>query len=570
MRNIWIICAIVGLAILVVSAAVFLISPPAPPFAGPSVSSVYPNSGFAGQALNVSIAGTNFSDVLSLTFGEGITVNDFYVDSATQIIATIAIEPSAPLGLKDVSVTTSVSSGIGIGLFTVHDFVPDVRHSGDLVIDGSTTMTIENSNYFQEGNVYINDEAKLVIRNSRFMLGRGDVPTIHMYIFVSRGASLEIEDSTVLQNVFTEAIGHPVHIVIRTDGRVSITNSYAAIHLVEVYEGARVEIVNSTLVNVNPPGGLVQVSGGRTEVIGSTIGAIGLSVPAGAHLTASGLRSGVRLASWDVHVIIPDANYDVVFENSYILKDELKEELKHGPYERGWLFFPDPDAYVKISDSELRKVFIDLQNENVKFENLRMDTPSSLRYRETELNNTIVKGQWPFTINDSEVTITNSEYLFLQPSGHSYLHLVNSHMVEFIPRDFFGTIVFENFVWTTAGEIMGGLPFHSTANDFVIKGSLRISQELRHNLQWKQARVTREYEILVIDKNNGPVKGAVIKIGGETFTVDNAGAAKFNLVFDENNYDEPQVLKAFDEEITYLIAQADIDFFTETPVVLSR
>lgn len=444
-------------------------------------------------------------------------------------------------------------------------FLPDITHSGDLVVSGNEKMVIENTRYFQQGNIYVNDEAELIIRDSQFMLGRGDVRTIHVYITVDSSAKLEIENSTVFQNIFPEAIGHPTHIVVRTAGRVSITDSPTAIHLLEISGGAHVKIVNSLLVNKNPPGGLVQVeSNTDTEIINSTIGAIGVKVPRGSHLSASGLRSGVYLESWNVHDIIPDADYRLVLKRTHILKDEASP----GPYERGWIFFADPQANVNISNSELRKIFIDVQGGKARFENLRIGSPSSLRHGNIELSNITMRGQWSFTLTDANLTITDSEYLFMQPTGLSNLYLANSHMVEFIPRDFFGTITFTNCTWTVAGEIIGGLPYHSMENNFTIRGSLKLAQELRDNLQWKDAQVVREYDVTVIDENGDPIIGALVSIDGDEFVSDAEGKLKISLILNGSNYDRLRRLEVFEEDI--LIAQKDIDFFTETPIVIIK
>jgi hypothetical protein len=313
-------------------------------------------------------------------------------------------------------------------------------------------------------------------------------------------------------------------------------------------------------------GGLLQVMGGSTTVADSTLGALGLKVPAGAHLDVAGLQSGVYFDSWDVHDMIPDADYDLVLERTTVLKDDFTGELEHGPYERGWILFLDPDAHVRLSDSELRKVFLDLRNETAAFQGLRVGVPASLTYRDIVLTNIVVKGQWPFTITNSDVTITNSDYLFLQPSGSSTGRLINSHMVEFIPRDFFGTMIFENGLWTTAGEILGGVPYHSMANDFVIKGSLKM-EGLREHLQWKGAQVTREFDVVVTDVHGDPVGGVVIKVSGQAYVTDDAGKTKFNIIFNETNYNQPTTLEAW--QSGELIACQGIDFFTETPIRLS-
>jgi hypothetical protein len=214
----------------------------------------------------------------------------------------------------------------------------------------------------------------------------------------------------------------------------------------------------------------------------------------------------------------------------------------------------------------LRKVFIDLRGGTTEFKNLTVEAPASLTYREIVLENVAVSGEWGFTIADAAVTFSDSDYLFLQPSGSSTLKLVNSHMVEFIPRGFTGTIAFENSTWTNAGEILGGVQYHSSSNNFKMTGSVKISNELRDNLQWKDARVTREFDVIVTDAGGAPVSGAVLKIAGQEYVTDGAGKAKFSIAFDETNYNQPMTLEAW--LAGKLIGSQDIDFFAETPIRL--
>lgn len=156
-------------------------------------------------------------------------------------------------------------------------FIPDETHRGDLVLDGTEIMTIENEKYLQQGNVYINDHAKLIIRNSGFMLGRGDIPTIHVYINVGENATLEIDHSTVVPETPEGEMGALV--IIRNYGTMTMSDSPTQIHLLEMYGGA-LTIVNSEMVY--EIGGLLQIAGGDTKVVNSTLGALGLTVPADA------------------------------------------------------------------------------------------------------------------------------------------------------------------------------------------------------------------------------------------------------------------------------------------------
>jgi hypothetical protein len=77
-----------------------------------TVSSVTPKSGNQGQTLSsVVITGNYFVCATAVSFGSGITVNSFTVNSASQITASITIAVNATLGARDVSVTAPGGTG---------------------------------------------------------------------------------------------------------------------------------------------------------------------------------------------------------------------------------------------------------------------------------------------------------------------------------------------------------------------------------------------------------------------------------------------------------------------------
>jgi hypothetical protein len=100
------------------------ISPLAP---APTVTLATPNSGNRGESTKTeTIAGTNFTGATGVSFGTGITVNDFNVDTAIQITAHITIAWDATLGLRDVSVTTPSGTGTLTNGYTVNAPTPTV------------------------------------------------------------------------------------------------------------------------------------------------------------------------------------------------------------------------------------------------------------------------------------------------------------------------------------------------------------------------------------------------------------------------------------------------------------
>jgi hypothetical protein len=85
-----------------------------------SITSVSPNQGNQGETRDITITGAYFTGATAVSFGSGIAVNSFTVNSATQITASIAISSSAVLGDKDVSVTTPEGTVTKIAGFTVN------------------------------------------------------------------------------------------------------------------------------------------------------------------------------------------------------------------------------------------------------------------------------------------------------------------------------------------------------------------------------------------------------------------------------------------------------------------
>jgi len=77
----------------------------------PDIALLSPASGKQGANLEVIITGANFTGATEVSFGEGVTVDGFTVDSATQITAQISIAAKAAPGTREVSVNTPEGSG---------------------------------------------------------------------------------------------------------------------------------------------------------------------------------------------------------------------------------------------------------------------------------------------------------------------------------------------------------------------------------------------------------------------------------------------------------------------------
>jgi len=113
---------------------------------GPIVISVAPDQGNQGEAIALTISGNNFTDVTEVSFGEGITVDGYHVESATQISANVTISPVAVTGPRTVSVTGAEGTGSRSGGFVIpHPAVTEVTPASAYV--GETVdLTITGTN----------------------------------------------------------------------------------------------------------------------------------------------------------------------------------------------------------------------------------------------------------------------------------------------------------------------------------------------------------------------------------------------------------------------------------------
>ncbi len=68
----------------------------------PAIASVTPGVGVKRRTVPVVVAGANLTGATALSFGDGVTVNSFTVESETQIAANITILVSCTSGFKDV------------------------------------------------------------------------------------------------------------------------------------------------------------------------------------------------------------------------------------------------------------------------------------------------------------------------------------------------------------------------------------------------------------------------------------------------------------------------------------
>jgi hypothetical protein len=90
----------------------------------PTLASIAPNSGIQGAAVPVTLTGSNFASIFTITLsGTGVTVSNTTFVSSTSITATFTIAANATVGAQNVTVTTN-GKATGTQPFTVNSGLP--------------------------------------------------------------------------------------------------------------------------------------------------------------------------------------------------------------------------------------------------------------------------------------------------------------------------------------------------------------------------------------------------------------------------------------------------------------
>ena len=83
------------------------------------VASVAPDSAAPGDTLKVTITGNGYAPPATVSFGDGVTVSNVVVNSASEITADLAVAAGAGAGPRSISVTVNGKTASGSNKFTV-------------------------------------------------------------------------------------------------------------------------------------------------------------------------------------------------------------------------------------------------------------------------------------------------------------------------------------------------------------------------------------------------------------------------------------------------------------------
>ncbi|MBT3362944.1 MAG: hypothetical protein HN929_04600 [Chloroflexi bacterium] len=127
----------------------------------PDVKSINITSADRDETLDVIISGIFFDNTSAVSFGTGVMVNSYTVDSSNRITANITVSGTAALGARDVAVTTPVGIDLLSNSFMVEEapagwvveFLPGVS-TVNIDVGGGIIIPVDQNLFVEQTPVY--------------------------------------------------------------------------------------------------------------------------------------------------------------------------------------------------------------------------------------------------------------------------------------------------------------------------------------------------------------------------------------------------------------------------------
>lgn len=446
--------------------------------------------------------------------------------------------------------------------FPEPDIDTTITFNGDLILDSSQLMTIENTHFIVNGQIFLKDSAQLIVRQSMIEINHHPTASIH----ISEKARLEA-DTTIFGGTGLLGGVDPSEvemfewqdISVFGQGHVDMQNCFS---LIQTFGGNSTAVIRDSYL-LQEPLGLIHAEGQTVVLIeDSYVGAIFIDVPREVPISIDNLVPGY-FEHWSLRENFSDSlGYDIILNRSELNDNDAGYE---GGMEMGWNIAVNSDGSADVSNSKLNKLIIGFHDSTAVFiSDLRIRQPIDFDYGSIHLTNTEIQTQWGIFLNGQPSTIINSEGLFIfMTGGNEIVSVFNSYLNEIDPRKYSGTLFLDNSSWCCGYEV-----FDSSA--IFVEGSVRMLRTLP--IFDATSRMTRHYDVhLLRDADGSPWPGLELELTKDDNTIwsgitDSNGDVNFNITFDDSTFDENWILSCTDSLINL---NKKINIEITNPVMIS-
>jgi hypothetical protein len=478
----------------------------------------------------------------------------------------VQIKPSCQLALWLVAVLIfHIRSIQAQPEFPNPNILYEQTHEGDLILTGSQTMIIENTYYIINGDIVLQDSSQLFIRQS--IIDLSDKPGGGRFVRL-QGSSILTADTTIFGGMdLTQEIDpsevemlKPGYIITENNSKLILNNCFS---LTQTFMGnSEVTIRNSYLME--GPLGLVHVEGTADVLVeDSFVGAFFIAIPENIPVVIDSLLPGY-LEYWSAKESISDSlTYNIVLHRTEISENN---EGYWGGMEMGWNIAVDAlHTILTISNSKLNKFLFGFpDSEPANISGLVIRQPINYDLNNIHIINTEVQTQWGVFMNDGPAVIDNSEGLFIfMMGGSADILVIDSEVGEVDPRNYTGTMIYENSIWYGAYEIWQN-------SSIKIRGSVRMLPTLP--IFDETSTLTRTYDVFLLDDLDGsPFNNINLSLSKDGSTVwngttDSEGKVSFDIAFDYANSEDGWILSA---DADHINLNKTVSIFISNPVIIN-
>lgn len=466
----------------------------------------------------------------------------------------------------------TISAVISIWSLTV-----SALYAGDLVLTGNDVMTIENTTYTQTGNIYIRDNAKLTIRNSRLIV---NISYHDQYKLEMTGkASLEIINSTLAAGIPNENIQFNIFDETTLIVQDSDLREGAAVFTFGANAGALFKgnsaFTNSKVGQIHlffTPLGSQKVSVSNSESNEFT-----LRFRGSFQGEFSNLKPGL-LTTW----VYQENGHDITIQNTTIYNITVAADGPSQVVIRNSEIFsfgpttPDPSIILRVVDSKIHNIPLHgLSGITATFNGLKPGIFSNWKLSdhstggplpEIILENSQIIHAWQVSAFGSNLSINDSDLYLRAYWGVNNLNVTNSTVRDLMLYQSTNDII------TFDNSSIDFLDVYVPPNSTAIRGNITFIQP-QVKRWFGPSNIKRTFPVSIIGDFRDTKPTAYLSLQDKTGTLiwsgqtDSQGKASFDIDFNDANYTDIWSLTI---QFIGRTTTESITLLTSTPIKIAR
>jgi len=350
-------------------------------------------------------------------------------------------------------------------------------HEGDLILDGSDVLLIEDETFILGGKLYVMDEASVVLRNAELLLGFKIESTQQVAYHIDTPGSIAFfYDSSTLEAVDSSIAcsGKALTIVLNGQSQWSVSNSDLSRANLALCEEASLEMTGSDVSRLGAGGDA------SADLLDCNVDWIG---PTRAYKLGSWTDCSLRLAGSDVKLLELEFRDDArVLVSRQILGHHGLWNTYLNASEGGSAFNVTLEDTTISDQVTLRALDGDMEVRGLEGNYLLYGGRGALEVRDCVVN----------VVSASDTRINNSVCYLLSLSDDDESLVVDSRIDNVHYHGFRGTARYEN--------VKIGRASYEYDCDGYIEGTITYAKDYLPYERWGSSGLTRTYEVIAHDE----------------------------------------------------------------------